>query len=58
MRKFVTDHNIARYKALLERETASDKRNLLLTLLAEEEVKQAGRENERRCDSLALRPRS
>ena len=41
MDNFIRDYNIARYKAQLETETSPVKRKLLLTLLAEEEAKQA-----------------
>jgi hypothetical protein len=41
MENFIRNYNIARYKAQLETETSPVKRKLLLTLLAEEEAKQA-----------------
>jgi hypothetical protein len=41
MDNFIRNCNITRYKAHLETETSPVKRKLLLTLLAEEEAKQA-----------------
>ena len=40
---FVETENIARYKTLLETETHPDKRQILIRLLADEEVKHAVR---------------
>lgn len=40
---FVETQNIARFRALLETETHPDKRNILLRLLQQEEVKRAAR---------------
>jgi len=36
MEKFIVRQNIAHYRALLQTETHPDKRNILLSLLAEE----------------------
>ena len=58
--EFIRATNIAHYKALLERETAPDKRKVLLTLLAEEEAKPTshGKNEPSQEDHAAVGPQS